>query len=32
MKNKYAMANLKMNKTDKEIDEYFDLLVPVGSL
>ena len=28
MRNKYAMANFKMNKTDAEVEEYFKVLVP----
>ncbi|MBQ3213652.1 MAG: triose-phosphate isomerase [Clostridia bacterium] len=28
MRNKYAMANFKMNKTDAEVEEYLKVLVP----
>ena len=28
MRNKYAMANFKMNKTDSEVEEYLKVLVP----
>lgn len=28
MKDRYVMANFKMNKTDKEVEEYFEALVP----
>ena len=28
MRNKYAMANFKMNKTDSEVEEYLKVLIP----